>query len=191
MDTTSELAWLTGHRFQSLTRRDFNWVLVFDKEISLAVSCLWRLVRHGRIEFTSQDDGQQFGLPAPVDAAVEVNRRLAGTSVEAVELRKGILDLELRFSSGHVFQIIPDSSGYEAWTLSTGNRQFIAVGGYASRRRRRFTSKLIRPISWPSTAAGRIAGCRRAGSRGLPEACRSARWRGTDARCRRRGWHRR
>jgi hypothetical protein len=64
-----------------------------------------------------------------VDAAAEVNRRLAHASVESIELRKGILDLELRFSTGHVFQIIPDSSGYEAWNLFNGNRQFIAVGG--------------------------------------------------------------
>src|SRR5271157_1076284 len=107
----SELAWLVGHRFQSLTRREFDWVLVFDKYESLVVACLWRLLEDGRIRFTSQDHGHQFGLPTPVDAATEVNRRLAGAAVEAVELRKGILDLELRFSTGHVFQIIPDSSG--------------------------------------------------------------------------------
>ncbi|MFI5457053.1 MAG: DUF6188 family protein [Isosphaerales bacterium] len=125
----NELAWLVGHRFQSLTRREFDWVLVFDKDASLVVECLWRLVEDSRIRFTSQDDGHQFGVPAPVDAATEVNRRLAGAAVEAVELRKGILDLELRFSTEHDFQVIPDSSGYEAWNLSIGSRQFIAVGG--------------------------------------------------------------
>ena len=45
-----------------------------------------------------------------------------------MELREGLLDLELRFDSGHVLQIIPDSSGYEAWELSSADRQFIAVG---------------------------------------------------------------
>jgi hypothetical protein len=124
-----ELAWLVRHRFASLTRREHDWVFAFDKDASIVVACLWRLVESGRIRFTSQDDGHQFGLPARMDAPAEVNRRLAGASVQAVELETGILDLELRFSTGHVLQIIPDSSGYEAWNLSSGRRQFIAVGG--------------------------------------------------------------
>jgi hypothetical protein len=125
----NELAWLVGHRFQSLARREHDWVVAFDKDASLVVACIWRLVESGRIRFTSEDDGQQFGLPAPVDAVAEVNRRLAGAAVEAVELREGLLDLELRFSTGHSIQVIPDSSGYEAWQASNGDRQIIAVGG--------------------------------------------------------------
>ena len=125
----NELAWLVGHRFQSLARREYDWVVALDKEASVVVACLWRLVESGRIRFTSEDDGHQFGLPAPVDAVAEVNRRLAGAAVEAVELREGLLDLELRFSTGHSLQVIPDSSGYEAWQVSSGDRQIIAVGG--------------------------------------------------------------
>lgn len=125
----NELACLVGHRFESLIRREYDWLFIFDMDAQIVVTCLWRLVESGRIRFTSEDDGHQFGLPAPVDAAVEVNRRLAHASVETVELRSGILDLELQLSTGHVLQIIPDSSGYEAWVLSKGSRQFIAVGG--------------------------------------------------------------
>jgi Family of unknown function (DUF6188) len=125
----NELAWLVGHRFQSATRREFDWVLVFDNNVSFVISCLWRLVENGRIRFTSQDDGQRFGLPATVDAAAEVNRRLAQALVAEVNLRQGILDLELQFSTGHVLHIIPDSSSYEAWSLCSGGTQFIAAGG--------------------------------------------------------------
>ena len=125
----NNLAWLLQHRFQSITRRERDWVFVFDNGASLAVGCLWRLVEGGRITLTSQDERQQFGLPAPVDAALEINRRLALASIAAVELREGLLDLDLHFSSGHILQIIPDSSGYESWELSSGARQFIAVGG--------------------------------------------------------------
>ena len=64
-----------------------------------------------------------------MDAAAEVNGRLAEASVEVVNLRQGLLDLELRFSTGHMLQIIPDSSGYEAWNVCSRNSQFIAVGG--------------------------------------------------------------
>lgn len=95
----------------------------------MAVACLWRLIESGRIRRTSEDDGHQFGLPAPVDAAAEVNGYLVGAFVERVELRKGVLDLEFQFSTGHTLQVIPSSSGYEAWNLSMGNKQYIAVGG--------------------------------------------------------------
>src|SRR6266436_6356868 len=97
----NELAWLAGHRFQSFTRHEFDWVLAFDKEASIAVACLWRLLESGRIRFTSEDDGQQFGRPAPVDAAAEVNDRLVDATVVGVDLRQRVLDLELRFSTGH------------------------------------------------------------------------------------------
>jgi hypothetical protein len=125
----NEMVQLVGRRFQSLTRREYDWIFAFDKDAIMVVACLWRLVESGRIRFTSEDDGQQFGLPAPVDAAAEVNRRLGSASVEGVQLRQGVLDLEFQFSTKHSLQIIPDSSGYEAWELSIGNRQFIAVGG--------------------------------------------------------------
>lgn len=98
-------------------------------EATIVVECLWRLLESGRIRFTSEDDGQQFGLPVPVDAAAEVNERLARATVVGVDLREGLLDLELRFSTGHALQIVPDSSGYEAWKVSSVNAQFIAVGG--------------------------------------------------------------
>jgi hypothetical protein len=125
----SELVWLVGHRFRSLTQREYDWVFAFDRGASVVVACLWRLVEGGRIRFTSEDNGQQFGLPAPVDVSLEVNRRLAGGVVEAVELRRGLLDLDVGFSTGHTLQIFPDSSGYEAWNVQSGDRQFIAVGG--------------------------------------------------------------
>ena len=125
----AELAWLVGHRFQSLTRREFDWVIAFDNDVTLVIDCLWRLIEAGRVRCTGVDDGQQFGLPAPVDAVAEVNRRLAQAFVQAVELRQGTLDLEIEFSTGHFIQVIPDSSGYEAWNLTSGRTQFIAVGG--------------------------------------------------------------
>jgi hypothetical protein len=125
----TDLTWLIGQRFQSFTWREFDWVLTFDKQGQLVIECLWRLLENGRIRFTSMDHGHQFGLPAPVDAALEVANRLTGSLVESVELREAILDLELRFSTGHILQVIPDSAGYEAWNLSDGSSQFIACGG--------------------------------------------------------------
>lgn len=125
----SRFAWLVHHRFRSLTRREYDWLFVFDGDVSLVATCLWRLLETSRIRFTSQDDGERFGLPAPVDAAAEVSGRLTNATVEAVVLHEGVLDLEIQFDTGHVLQVIPESSGYEAWTLCDGHKQFIAVGG--------------------------------------------------------------
>lgn len=125
----NELNWLIGHRFQSLTHREFDWVLVFDQGASITISCLWRICERGRIRFTSEDDGHQFGLPVPVDAAAEVNRRLTQDSVDSVLLKEGVLDLEIQFHSGCVFQIIPTSAGYEAWQIEGNGKHFLAVGG--------------------------------------------------------------
>lgn len=124
-----DLSWLVRYRFRSLIRREYDWHIFLDNETSLTISCLWRLLEGGRICRTSEDDGHRFGLPGPVDAAEEVNSRLGGTSIEAIEVRQGTLDLSLQFSSGHILELIPDSSGYEAWSLNRASVRYIAAGG--------------------------------------------------------------
>ncbi len=123
------LAWLAHCRLQSVLHRDYDWVFSFDDEAFLVVWCLWRFIEEGRVRFTSEDDGHQFGLPKPVDAAAELSRRIANAMVETVVLRDNTLDLELRFDTGHILQIIPDSSGYESWIAYDHDKEFIAVGG--------------------------------------------------------------
>ncbi len=111
----NDLDWLVGYRFQELLRSEFNWTLEFDGNVWVVVQCLWRLIEDGRIQCTGEDDGHQFGLPSPLDAAIAVNQKLAGAAVTSVVLIAGTLDLEIRFSSDYVIQLIPNSSGYEAW----------------------------------------------------------------------------
>lgn len=125
----NELDWLIQHRFVAVTRRDHDWLFAFDDHTNLVVECLWRLVEGIRIRLTSHDDGQQFGLPAPVDAAHEINARLANSTVVTINLRDSTLDLHLMFDTGHSLEIIPDSSGYEAWNVGNADQKFIAVGG--------------------------------------------------------------
>ncbi len=124
----NSLAWLAQRRFESVVHREHDWVFMFEGAAQLTVECLWRLLDRGRIRITSEDDGQQFGLPAPVAAADELNRRLASALVASVSLREGTLDLELRFNGGCVLQMLP-TMGYEAWNVSGEGRQFVAVGG--------------------------------------------------------------
>jgi hypothetical protein len=124
-----ELDFLIGHRLKSVARRDYDWVFYFDGDACLVVHCLWRLIENDRICTTSNDDGHQFGLPAPVNAADRVNSRLAEIAVDSLELRDGLLDLQIHFGSEHTIQVVPDSAGYEAWDLCHKKQRFIAVGG--------------------------------------------------------------
>jgi len=112
-----------------VSRSEHDWLFTFDGQARLVVTCLWRLVEGSRIKLTNFDDGQQFGLPAPVDATETINSRLENATIVLVELREGTLDLRLTFDTRHTLEIIPDSSGYESWNFSGLGQQFIAVGG--------------------------------------------------------------
>lgn len=126
MDT---LAWLPKRRLQSAERRERDWLFTFDGQAALGLECLLRLLEAGRIRVTSEDDGQRFGLPAPIVAAEEVSRCLVGASVASVSLCDGTLDLELPFDTGHALEVLPTSAGYEAWQIIHRGKHFIAVGG--------------------------------------------------------------
>ena len=125
----NQLDWLRQHRFVAVSHREHDWLFAFDGQANLVVGCLWRLVEGNRIRLTSLDDGQTFGLPAPVDATETINSRLENAVIVTVKIREGTLDLQLTFDTGHTLEIIPDSSGYEAWNLQGSDQQYIAVGG--------------------------------------------------------------
>jgi hypothetical protein len=125
----NDLDWLVAHRFQDVTRYEYSWAFAFDDGVGLTTECLWRLIENDRIRLTSMDDGHSFGRPAPADCVLEINQRISGAMCTAIVLHEGTLDLEIRFDSGHAIQILPDSSGYEAWSAHDRSRQFIAVGG--------------------------------------------------------------
>lgn len=124
-----DLDWLVGFHFRLLERRDYDWAFCFDNDASLVVHCLWRILEGGRIRFTSNDDGQKFGLPAPVDLEGEINSRLANTTIDDVQLITGVLDLTIHFGKHYSVQVVPDSSGYESWDLCHKDHRFIATGG--------------------------------------------------------------
>src|SRR5262249_53999975 len=54
----------------------------------VAGRCLWPIVAGGRLVRASQDHGQQFGLPTPVDAYGEAESLLKGRHVAAVRIRQ-------------------------------------------------------------------------------------------------------
>jgi hypothetical protein len=124
-----EFEWLRTCRFKSLVKHEYNWDAVFAPDANIRIECLWRLLESGRIILTSNDDGHSLGLPAPRDAVAIVNQRIGGAQVTSINCNEGTLDLAIGFANGHVLEILPNSSCYEAWHLAGRNSLAIAVGG--------------------------------------------------------------
>jgi hypothetical protein len=124
-----QLDWLVGCQFRSLVRREFDWVFEFNNDTYMVVGCLWRLTEDGRIRTTGSDDGHVFGLQLPADAAGQINSRLRDSVISTVDLQEGVLDLTVHFGTKYSVQLLPDSSGYEAWQVCHPGEQVIATGG--------------------------------------------------------------
>jgi hypothetical protein len=96
---------------------------------TLAVGSLWRVIVDGKVALTSRDYGQQFGLPAPVDAYAGAVSLLQGRQVVNVRLAESSADLVMEFEGGRRLEILTDSSGYEPWNLHAPGVHLVALGG--------------------------------------------------------------
>lgn len=121
--------WLIGKTcFRVYEAYPQNFTFEFESG-SLRVDCLWRVVVDGRLVRTSSDHGQQFGLPAPVDAFSEAESLLVGRRVEKVRLREETADVTLEFGGGIALEVLSNSSGYEPWNLNAPGIWLIGLGG--------------------------------------------------------------
>jgi hypothetical protein len=123
------IEWLTG---RACTRVYEHYPHNFSFEFGpgvLRVDCLWRIVAGGRLVRVSQDHGQQFGLPAPLDAYAEAESLLRGRRVVAARIRQETADLVVEFDEGLLLEVLSDSSGYEPWQLLAPGVQLVAIGG--------------------------------------------------------------
>lgn len=125
---TAVLSWLTGRRCEGVVL-DF-WVWRFDfGGAELKIECPWRILAAGRIAVTDYDHGKQFGLPRPVDAALEARERLGQRSVQSVHLGPESGDLTLDFGDGVRLEVWNSSSGHEAWTAHGPDGELIVATG--------------------------------------------------------------
>jgi len=123
---------LTG-RSCVIGRREHDWSFGLSEGVGLAVSAPWRIVSSGRIAFASEDDGQMFGLKAPVDGEAEARKHLGSKTITAVTLDRETADLKLHFDAGTRIDVFNNSMGYEGWQASyvTHDKRWslIAMGG--------------------------------------------------------------
>jgi hypothetical protein len=103
------------------------WVFRFGGKVALSTQSQWRVLSQEAILLTSEDDGQQYGLPKPVDAQESIRELLENRVVAKVDIDQASADFTIHFDNGTVLQIVNLSSGYEAWTL-TSEGDFVIVG---------------------------------------------------------------
>ena len=103
------------------------WVLKFGNGVALSTQSQWRLLSLNAILLTSEDDGQQYGLPEPVDAVARIRELLESRVVSKVEVNQASADFNIYFDKEIVLLIVNLSSGYEAWTLDSEG-DFLMVG---------------------------------------------------------------
>lgn len=125
-----DFSWMVGRHVQISFSEPETWFVMFGDALRINVVCPWRLIHEGGIAVSSDDHQQKFGLPAPVDAAERATSLLAGVAVQRVEVREGTADLFIYFERDWRLEIIPFSSGYESWQVSTpSGKSVVAQGG--------------------------------------------------------------
>lgn len=125
-----DLSWMVGRHVEVSFSEPSTWFFAFVGSGAISVDCPWRLIARGGIAVSSDDHRQQFGLPAPIDAAERASSLLAGAVVQRAEVRDGTADLFIDFDGNRRIEIIPFSSGYESWQVSTpSGTHIVAQGG--------------------------------------------------------------
>lgn len=109
------------------------WRFAFgeDAAVRLDVETCWRIIRAGRVVLTSEDDGQKFGLPGPIDAAETATETLSGAKATDLHIDRRTGDLKLSFGPDLILDVWTSSSGYENWRarFTTDGDEVTLIGG--------------------------------------------------------------
>jgi hypothetical protein len=116
-----------------IVRREADWVVNLIGGGSIALPIPWRIVAYGRIAFADEDDGQKFGLPAPVDGEAMANDLIASRSITSLSIDIQTADLAIHFGDAVRLDAFNNSSGYEGWHINlppeNGGMSIVALGG--------------------------------------------------------------
>lgn len=109
------------------------WWFGFEGRGGIQLFCPWNIVADGKFALASGDHAQRYGLPAPVDAAADASRLLAGRRVEERRVNPATADLQILLDGGVEIRTLSDSTGYEMWVLRSPDHQmFVGQGGGVS-----------------------------------------------------------
>ena len=124
------LEWLVGLSITKIERFGQSyWRFTFGLDSVLTAECPWRVIKDGRIVLSSEDHGQRFGHPQPIDAESECKELIENRLIESISVSDETRDLKIEFGKGLRLEIIPLSSGYESWQISGPGRFLVVVQG--------------------------------------------------------------
>jgi hypothetical protein len=124
-----DMTWLIGRRIKDIENKDYSWFFFLDDGSTVGTESVWRLITAKGIAVTSEDDGQPFGLPVPVNAAARVKDAVGQNPITRFELEKATSDLVLHFSNDTTIEFLNLSCGYEGWRTVHGAQEVICMGG--------------------------------------------------------------
>ena len=124
-----ELIFKTSQDFKQVTfdTETESWRFKFKTDY-FNCSGLWRILKSKKIERVSLDNGQQFGLPNPINLENEVNELLKDKKLEAIIIKKDTSDLQLILTDNLEIEIFISSSGYETYDFSFDSKRYIGQG---------------------------------------------------------------
>lgn len=113
----------------SFDKDSSTWQLMFENSVLVQIRCFWRLLKHGRIKWTVNDHGHQYGLNKPINLTEVIESELNERNL--IEIQRNTLtgDLFLKFDENFVLEIYTDSKGYETWILNYDGKQIVGMGG--------------------------------------------------------------
>ena len=123
-----DITWLIGRRLAGIEKMDYSWFFRLDDGSVIATESAWRIVTPRGVVVASEDHGQQFGLPAPLDAAGVARKEVVGLAVTACNLDSRTGDLDLEFGSVSL-QFLCLSCGHESWRTTHGAQDLVCAGG--------------------------------------------------------------
>jgi len=114
-DLADVLAPWLGKTCDEILRREHDWTFQFGDAGLVVASCPWRILAESGIALADEDDGQQFGLPKPVNGAEKATALLRGRRVVSIQVSQISGDLKVQFEGERTLELFNNSSGYEAW----------------------------------------------------------------------------
>ncbi len=120
---------LVGLRLSDVKKLDYTWYFKFEDVSVVITESPWRLSAAEEVYTSSADEEQQFGLPAPVNAAKRVLSKIGRRHVVAASVSPKSRDLVIEFKDGSFLEFFQLSAGYVAWRIVLRDVEYTCEGG--------------------------------------------------------------
>ena len=126
----NELTFKTNSLFNSVSydKDGDSWRFSFSDNINFIAQTIWRVLKNKKIQWVSLDNGQQFGLPNPINLIDKLTSELKGKHLLEIIVKPNTADLLLNLTDNLQIEIFISSSGYESYNFSINKKNYIGMG---------------------------------------------------------------